>query len=614
MCGIVGYAGHRDAWPVILGGLERLEYRGYDSVGIAVLSTSGRLEFRKSVGKVRELSPYLKNGYPQGNLGLGHTRWATHGPPSYANAHPHTDCVDQVAVVHNGIVENYLELKRELLARGHTFTSDTDSEVIPHLLEEELRQGQPLEQAFFRLTSLLQGAQAIVAAWQGEPQKLLALRLGNAGGIIVAHEAGESILASDLPAVFPLTSPVNFLDDKEIAIVTRDKIRIVSSNGRRVVKKPQLVSLEGGTVSKEGYPHFMLKEIMEQPQAVSSALRGRVNFDDGEVVLEDFPLTLTEVQALKRVILVGCGTSLHAAMMGRSMIEQIAGIPAEAESSSEFRYRNLSIDRNTLVISIGQSGETADTLAAMKEVQEKGGRLFTICNIEGSQATRVAEYALYMKSGLEVGVASTKTFIASLTILFLLAVYLGQIRSTVSKSQVSQMVRELSRLPYLLGQVISDHSHFKKLARRVSSYQHMLYLGRGITYPIAAEGALKMKEISYIHAEGYSAGEMKHGPIALIGREMAVVAMAPQCSLYSKMVNNIKEVKARGGVVLAVATEGDDELASQVDDVLYIPPCSELLTPLLATVPLQLLAYYVAVRRGCDVDQPRNLAKSVTVE
>ena len=614
MCGIVGYIGHREAWPIVLSGLERLEYRGYDSAGIAILTPSNQLEFRKSVGKVRELGLSLNSDYPKGHLGVGHTRWATHGRPTTANAHPHTDCHQQVTVVHNGIVENYLELKRELMAQGHIFASETDSEVIAHLLEDQLQRGQPFEEAFSRLSTLLEGAQAIVALWPEEPHKLLALRLGNAGGIVMARGEGETILGSDLPAVLPLANQVSFLEDGEMAIVTQDSVQIVTSSGRKMTPKARLISLESSDVSKEGYPHFMLKEMMEQPQAVSSALRGRVNFDEGRVELEDFPLSISQIQALKRVILVGCGTSFHAAIVGRHLIEALAGIPAEAESSSEFRYRDPIMDSNTLVIAIAQSGETADTLAAMKAVREKGGRLLTICNLEGSQATRMAEATLYMGAGLEVGVASTKTFISSLTILCLVAIYLAQARGTVSKDAQAKIIRDLARVPNLLGQILSDHRPYKKLARSFARYSHLLYLGRGITYPVAAEGAWKMQEISYIPAEGNPAGEMKHGPIALIGSGMAVVAVVPQTSLYSKMVNNIKEVKARNGVVLAIATEEDQALASQVDHVIYIPACPELLTPLLATVPLQLLAYYVAVQRGCDVDQPRNLAKSVTVE
>ena len=616
MCGIVGYLGHQEAWPIVLSGLQRLEYRGYDSAGIAILTPSGELEVHKSVGKVRDLAAIpLSDGATHGHLGLGHTRWATHGKPSDTNAHPHTDCHGQVVVVHNGIVENYLRLRKDLISKGHTFSSETDTEVIAHLIEEGLDQGLDFEEAFFRLAHHLEGSQAIVAARKGEERrKLLALRMGHAGGLVVAHQPGEAMVASDLPALVPFTNVATFPEDGEVAVVTEEDVRFLGADGHVLRKTPQPIPQSGSWVDKEGYKHFMLKEIMEQPRAATSALRGRVDFEEGAVTLEDFPLTDAEVRDLNRVVLVACGTSLHAAMVGKYLMEDLAGLPAEVDSGSEFRYRNFQVDQRTLVVSIAQSGETADTLAAMSEVREKGGRLVTICNVEGSQSTRLAEGTLYMRCGPEIGVASTKTFIASLTILSLLSAYLGQARGTLDSSRSRDLAGELARLPNLLGRVVADHKPYERLARKVHSYQNFLYLGRGTTYPIALEGALKLKEISYIHAEGYSAGEMKHGPIALIDTDMPTVALVPQGPLYSKMVSNIKEVKARDGLVIAVATEGDEDIPSQVDHVLSIPRCDEVLSPILASVPLQLLAYYIAVRRGCDVDQPRNLAKSVTVE
>ena len=621
MCGIVGYVGHREAWPIILTGLKHLEYRGYDSAGIAILTPSGQLEVHKSAGKVRELANRhglegpQKDGFPHGNLGLGHTRWATHGKPTDANAHPHTDCHHQVAVVHNGIVENYLNLKKELLSRSHTFTSETDSEVIAHLIEEGLERGLSFEEAFMGMSAQLQGSQAIVAARRGDlGKKLLALRLGNAGGIVVAHHPGEAMVSSDLPALLTFADRVSFLDDGEIAIVTEEEVKFIRHNGKVIDKMAQLIPQSGGWVDKEGYKHFMLKEIIEQPRVAASAMRGCVNFERAEVTPGDFPLSESQIKALQRVVLIGCGTSLHAAMVGRYFVEELAGITAEVDSASEFRYRNFHVDEKTLVVSVGQSGETADTLAAMATAREKGGRLVTICNVEGSQATRLAEGTLYMRSGPEIGVASTKTFIASMAVLYLMAVYLGQVRGVIDRDRSEKIASELARLPHLLGRILADHQSYERLARQFYRYEDFLYLGRGINYPIAMEGALKLKEISYIHAEGYPAGEMKHGPIALIDPNMPVVVVTPDGPLYSKMVNNIKEVKARDGVVIAVATDGDLELSSQVDEVLYIPQCSEMITPILAVVPLQLLAYYIAVRRGCDVDQPRNLAKSVTVE
>ncbi len=631
MCGIVGYVGYREAWPIVLTGLQHLEYRGYDSAGIAILTPSGELEVCKSAGKVRELirkgwgegeggdsHDTTARGFPQGHLGLGHTRWATHGKPTDANAHPHTDCHRRVAVVHNGIVENYLQLKKDLLSRGHIFVSETDSEVIAHIIEEGLEGGLSFEESFIRMGSLVEGSQAIVATSTGEPhRKLLALRLGHAGGIVVAHRPGEAMVTSDLAAILLFADPhrgVSFLDDGEIAIVAEGQVKFIGPGGKAIDKKAQPFSQSGNWADKEGYKHFMLKEIMEQPQVAASALRERVNFETGEVTLEDFPMSESQVRALNRVVLIGCGTSLHAAMVGRYFMEDLAGVTAEVDSGSEFRYRNFHLDDNTLVVSVGQSGETADTLAAMAAIRAKDGRLMTICNVEGSQATRLAEGTLYMRSGPEIGVASTKTFISSLVILSLLSVYLGQVRGAIDRARSEKIVRELARLPHLLGTVLADHQLYEGLARRYYKYEDFLYLGRGITYPIAIEGALKLKEISYIHAEGYPAGEMKHGPIALIDSNMPVVALAPDGPLYSKMVSNIKEVKARDGIVIAIATEGDLDMPSEADEVLYIPQCSEMLTPLLATLPLQLLAYYIAVRRGCDVDQPRNLAKSVTVE
>ena len=620
MCGIVGYIGRHEAWPIILEGLRRLEYRGYDSAGIVIADSDGQLQFRKTVGKVNGLAANNHGEIPQGWLGLGHTRWATHGKPSQTNAHPHTDCHQRLAVVHNGIVENFVELKQGLMATGHTFVSETDTEVITHLIEEGMDQGFSFEEAFLRMGRLLKGSQAITATFPEGAGKLCALRLGYAGGVVVAHHDGEGIVGSDLPAVLSLLGQesqggrVGFLDAGEMATVTRDGVEYKDLDGNPIDKELRFVSPEEVLVDKGGYRHFMLKEIMEQPQAVASALRNRVNFERGYFDLPELILSDEELRGLQRVMLIGCGTSLHAAQVGKHLFERLGGLPAEAEAASEFRYRDPFMDEKTLVIAIAQSGETADTVAAMQLVREKGGRLLTICNVEGTQTTRIAEGTLYMRSGVEIGVASTKTFIAALTVLSLLAGYLGQVRGVLSADQTRQLVDELARCPRLIGEMISDTSNYQRLARRFSPYNNFMFLGRGINSPIAQEGALKLKEISYIHAEGYAAGEMKHGPIALIDQGMATLALAPKDGLYDKMVNNIQEVKARDGVVLALITEGDSELESRVDEVLKIPEAGELLIPMLATVALQLLAYHVAVVRGCDVDQPRNLAKSVTVE
>ena len=620
MCGIVAYVGRNDAWPIIYEGLKRLEYRGYDSAGIAVVDDSGALHLRKTVGKVSGLDAEIRGSAPRGSLGLGHTRWATHGPPSRANAHPHTDCSRRVALVHNGIVENYLELKRRLTASGHVFQSETDTEALSHLVEEGLSLGLSFEEAFLRMGRMVKGSSAITATLQGEDGPICAMRLGYAGGIVVAHHDGQGIIASDLPALLPVLERgagapgVGFLEGGEMAVVTREGVQYRDLSGNPIVKEPRRVSRDDVLVDKGGYRHFMLKEIMDQPQAMTAALRDRADFANGRVEFPGFPLSAPEVRQLERVMLIGCGTSLHAAQVGRHYIERLAGIPAEAESASEFRYRDPIISPGTLVVSVGQSGETADTVAAMHLAREKGATLVTICNAEESQAARVADGALYMRAGLEVGVASTKTFVASLTILQLLAAYLGRIRGHLGADDVRRLVDDLARGPGLIGEILAKADSYRELARRIGHYNNFLFLGRGTNAAIASEGALKLKEISYIHAEGYPAGEMKHGPIALIDPGMCTFALAPRDGLRDKTLSNIKEVKARDGAVVAVLTEGDEDAAAQVDYPLFIPEAPELLQPLLTTVPLQLLSYHIALLRGCDVDQPRNLAKSVTVE
>ena len=618
MCGIVGYVGGQEAWPIIYEGLRRLEYRGYDSAGIAVVDSHGDIQLRKTVGKVSGLES--TGEHPSGSVGLGHTRWATHGRPSHENAHPHTDCEQRIAVVHNGIVENYLELKRRLIDAGHEFGSETDTEVLTHLVEEGMDRGLSFQEAFRRMGRMVKGSQAISAILQGDAAEICALRLGHAGGIVVAQSEGQAIIGSDLPALLPLLQTesnigqVGFLETGEMVMVTRDKVEYQDLEGNHIDKQPRMVSQEEILVDKAGYQHFMLKEIMEQPQAVASAMRERVNFETRRVDLPDFPLSPQEIADLDRVMLIGCGTSLNAAQVGRHLVERYSGLPAEAESASEFRYRDPYIGPRTLVVSIGQSGETADTVAAMQMVKDKGGKLITICNSEGSQASRIADGTLYMRAGIEIGVASTKTFVASLTILNLLAIFLGQSRGVLDTAKGQELVDGLAQVPRLLGDLVANGAVYQHLAQEYAQFDNFLFLGRGINAPIATEGALKLKEISYIHAEGYPAGEMKHGPIALIDNAMATVALAPNDFLYDKVANNVKEVKARDGRVLAVLTEGDSQLSADVDHALYIPEAPEHLIPLLITVPLQMLAYHIALLRDRDVDQPRNLAKSVTVE
>ena len=618
MCGIVGYVGGQEAWPIIFEGLRRLEYRGYDSAGIAIVDPQGEIQLRKTVGKVNGLNS--AGAHPTGTVGLGHTRWATHGRPSHENAHPHIDCQQRIAVVHNGIVENYLELKRRLIDAGHVFESETDTEVLTHLVEEGMDRGLSFQEAFRRMGRMVKGSQAISAILKGNSGEICALRLGHAGGLVVAQAEGQAIIGSDLPALLPLLQTdsnmgqVGFLETGEMVVVTRDGVEYQDLEGNHIDKQPRMVSQEEVLVDKAGYQHFMLKEIMEQPQAVASAMRERVDFETGRVDLPDFPLSPQEIAELDRVMLIGCGTSLNAAQVGRHLVERYGGLPAEAESASEFRYRDPYIGPRTLVVAIGQSGETADTIAAMQMVKDKGGRLVTICNTEGSQASRIAEGSLYMRAGIEIGVASTKTFVASLTILNLLAIFLGQSRGVLDTAKSRELVDGLAMLPRLMGDLLADSAVYQHLAKEYAGFDNFLFLGRGPNAAIASEGALKLKEISYVHAEGYPAGEMKHGPIALIDDAMATVALAPKDSLYDKVVNNVKEVMARDGRVLAVLTEGDTQLAADVDHVLYIPEAPENLIPLLITVPLQMLAYHIALLRDRDVDQPRNLAKSVTVE
>ena len=620
MCGIVGFVGHEDAWPIIFEGLQRLEYRGYDSAGIAVVDSEGEFQFRKTVGKVSGLASAEGLGLLHGSAGIGHTRWATHGRPTWANAHPHTDCRHQVAVVHNGIVENFLELKRQLEGAGHQFSSETDTEVITHLVEDGMGRGLSFEEAFRCMGHAVKGSQAITAMLQGEEGKICAIRLGYAGGIVVAHNQGQGIVGSDLPAVLPILrqephgGQVGFLEPGEMAVVTREGVDYRDMDGNRLNKGLRTVSPEEVVIDKGGHRHFMLKEIMEQPQAVASALRGRVDFEAGRVELPGFPLSIQEIKDLHRVVLIGCGTSLHAAMIGRHLIETLGGLAAETESSSEFRYRDPYIDSRTLVVAIAQSGETADTVAAMQMVREKGARLIAICNVEDSQASRLAENTIYMRSGIEIGVASSKTYTASLTILNVLATYLGQAKGYLTPEDCRRLVDGLASVPGMMGELLTGTINYLDLARQYSKFNNFLFLGRGINSPVAMEGALKLKELSYIHAEGYSAGEMKHGPIALIDSNMATVVIVPQDRLYDKVLNNLKEVKSRDGNVLAIMTEGNKDLVMEVDHAVVIPRAPEHLIPLLATIPLQLLAYHIAVLRSCDVDQPRNLAKTVTVE
>ncbi|KPK47381.1 MAG: glutamine amidotransferase [Dehalococcoidia bacterium SM23_28_2] len=615
MCGIIGYVGNRPAVPILLEGLQRLEYRGYDSAGLAVLAENGELCIEKSVGKLATLASSLRGRWPSSFLGIGHTRWATHGRPSDINAHPHHDCHCRVVVIHNGIVENYLSLKQRLIDQGHTFLSETDTEVIPHLIEHHLRDGSSLEVAVGRAISEMEGAHALVVFSLSEPDKLVAARVGNAGGVVVGYGQGEMFVASDLPALLPHTRRVAFLADGEIAAVKADRVSYLSTDGSILVKEHQTVPYDPVSAARGNYKHFMLKEIAEQPEAILDTIRGRVRFEPPAIALENVAIPKRRLKQIRRAVLVGMGTSLHAAMVGRHYIEQIARIPAEVDNASEFRYRKPLLGLDTLVISLGQSGETVDTLAAMDEARRQGALQITVCNVVGSQATRIADGVVYTRCGLEVGVASTKTFTAAITALYLLACYLAQERGVVDdEAHLRSLIAPLARMPSLVGRVTQRDEEYERLAHRFFRYNNFLYLARGIQFPIAMEGALKLKEVSYIHAEGYPAGEMKHGPIALIDEEMPVVAIATRGELHDKIISNIEQVKARDGTVIAIASEGDEELARKADHVIHLPQASSFLMPILAAIPLQFFAYHIAVRRGCDVDQPRNLAKTVTVE
>ena len=614
MCGIIGYVGSREAGPLLLEGLQRLEYRGYDSAGLAIVDGEGRLHLKKNVGKLANLIASLEGVFPPGTSGLAHTRWATHGKPSDDNAHPHLDCTGDVAVAHNGIVENYLALRRELLDQGHTFTSETDTEVLPHLIEAHLREGDDLPAALRRTIERIEGAHAIVAISRQQPDRLVAARVGNAGGVVVGYGQHEHFVASDLPALLPETHRVVFLSDGEMAEIDREGVRYWDAEGKPVEKEPQTVPLDPVAAAKGIYKHFMLKEILEQPDCVLDTFRGRVLFDPPSVTLPELDVPEATLRSVQRVVLLAMGTSLHAAMVGRHYIETLAGIPAEVDNASEFRYRNPLIGPETLVISVAQSGETVDTLEAMHQAKRSGTPQITICNTPGAQSTRIADGTVYTRCGPEIGVASSKTLTASIVALYLLACHLGRLRGYLDESKLLELIEPLAHLPELMGRVLHEDPAFEELAHQYHGYHHFLFLGRGVQHPIAMEGALKLKELSYIHAEGYPAGEMKHGPIALIDESMPTIAIAVRDGLREKMLSNIEQLKARDGPVVALVNEGDEEIASKVDHVIEVPETTPLLLPLLTVLPLQLLAYHIAVRRGCDVDQPRNLAKTVTVE
>lgn len=613
MCGIVGYVGSKSATTVVLEGLKRLEYRGYDSAGLAIIE-NGQIAVRRDVGKLSNLEALLASEPVQGHVGIGHTRWATHGAPCQRNAHPHSDCSGDVVVIHNGIVENFLALRQELKAEGHHFASDTDTEVIAHLVERYLAQGCDLEGAMRLALGQLQGAHGIVVLSRREPDRLVAARLGNAGGVVLGVGRGEMFVASDMPAILEHTRDMIFLESRQMAVVTAEGAKVTTLEGKALSPKVHSVPWDPVSAAKGEYRHFMQKEIYEQARSVMDTIRGRVGFETGEVYLGNLNLSVKDARSIERLIIVSCGTSAYAGLVGKFLIERLARLPVEVDYGSEFRYRDPLLTDRTLVLAITQSGETVDTLAAMEEARKKGARLAAIVNVIGSQAARFADGVIYMHAGPEIGVASTKAFTSSLVDLYQLGLYLGQARGAISPQESQRYVSDLARLPDLVGHVLENGDEYEELAAFYFRRRHFLYLGRGINYPIALEGALKLKEISYIHAEGYPAGEMKHGPIALIDEDMPVMAIVTRDSVYEKMVSQVEQVKARDGIVIALATEGDEAMAAKADHVLYVPPTPELLSPVVNVVPLQLFAYHMAVRAGRDVDQPRNLAKSVTVE
>jgi glucosamine--fructose-6-phosphate aminotransferase (isomerizing) len=619
MCGIVGYVGNKQVVPVILDGLRKLEYRGYDSAGIAVVDEGQHLDIRRAEGKLRNLEEAIRLKPLDGTYGIGHTRWATHGRPTEENAHPHRDCTGRVVVVHNGIIENYLQLKDRLRRSDHHFVTETDTEVVAHLVEEHLKREDSFESAVRAAVRDLRGIFALSIISTDEPDTIIAVRQGPP--VVVGLGDGEFFVASDVPPILQHTRDVFFLGDGEIAVLTKDSVRVTDFEGNSVEPHTQRITWDPIMAEKGGFKHFMLKEIYEQPRAVRDTVQGRVSLDTGRVYLDEMNITPEEFKSFDRVLVAACGTSWHAGLAGKYMIEQLARVPVEVDYASEFRYRDPVMSERTLLLVISQSGETADTIAALREAKERGSKVLSVCNVQGSMVTREADGTILTHAGPEIGVASTKAFTSQMIALYLFAMYLGQLRGTLSAEESARHAQQLAELPVKIERLLSESDDLEELAREFHRATDFLYLGRGINFPVALEGALKLKEISYIHAEGYPAGEMKHGPNALIDERLPVVVVNPREEgnksselRYEKTHSNIVEVKAREGQVISVLTEGDEMSAKVSDHVISIPESSDLLSPILAIVPLQLLAYHIAVRRGCDVDQPRNLAKSVTVE
>jgi glucosamine--fructose-6-phosphate aminotransferase (isomerizing) len=609
MCGIIGYIGEKQAPQILIEGLKRLEYRGYDSAGLAVVD-NGTVKIKRNEGKLEQLERALSEHPLHGKVGIGHTRWATHGKPSETNAHPHK--AGSVVVVHNGIIENYLDLKKRLEKEGHTFKSETDTEIISHLIQSYLFKGKDFEQSVRNALKKIKGSYAIGAICQDEPEKLVAAR--RESPLVIGLGEKEWFIASDVPAFLPYTRKVIFLDDEEMAVVDKKGVKLSTLSGKTVSKSVQAINWSPSMAEKGGFKHFMLKEIFEQPRALIDTFRGRIEGEKGAVFLEDCNLSAQELKQIEKIFIVACGTSWHAATVGKFMIEDLCRIPVEVDLGSEFRYRDPLLDKKTLLLLISQSGETADTLAALREGMKKKARIITICNVVGSSMVRSSHGVIYTHAGPEIGVASTKAFTTQLVALYLFALYLGKQRRCLTTDKVKSLIKDLVRLPRQIEKMLAEDSAIRDIAHQYMHYRDFLYLGRGINYPIALEGALKLKEISYIHAEGYPAGEMKHGPIALIDEEMPVVVLLSKGVTFDKIMSNVEEVKARGGTIIGVAPKVSREVSAKADTVIKVPENNEYLMPILFSVPLQLLAYHIAELRGTDVDQPRNLAKSVTVE
>ena len=613
MCGIVAYIGEQNATPIIVNGLKKLEYRGYDSAGVAVLQDN-RIEVRRDAGKIARLETLIAAQPVQGMVGIGHTRWATHGAPNQQNAHPHLSSNGEIVIVHNGIVENYLSLRDELLAEGAVFHSETDTETIVYLIERYYAVSQNLSKAVQLTMKRVKGAHGLVVMSSREPDRLVTARLGNAGGVAIGRGAGEMFIASDLPAIVEHTREITFLESGQLAVVSRAGFEVQTLDGAKIQPKTQHIPWDPVSAEKGSYRHFMQKEIHEQVRSLSDTMIGRIDFDDYRVVLPDLNLSSARAKQIRRIFITACGTALHAGMVGKTIIEHLTRIPVEVMVASEFRYIDPIVDANTVVLAISQSGETADTLAAMEEGRKKGATLWSIVNAIGSQAMRSADGTIAMQVGPEIGVASTKAFTAPIVDLYMLAVYLADLRGSITVEKRIDLIRDLLKVPTLASKTLEHEGEVERAAARYKDIRSMLYLGRGINMPIAYEGALKLKEISYIHAEGYPAGEMKHGPIALVDKDLPVLVIAPKDAWYEKMISQIEQAKARGGQVIAVATAGDTLIPDLVDEVLWVPEAPWLISPILTTIPLQLFAYHIATQLGLDVDQPRNLAKSVTVE